>query len=107
MMLYFCQFTLDKSVFLWYYLGTNYGLIVIMKAYLYPETELKEYAVSEKNIVRLVNRASVSGKFTKCVLVELKSGKILAVSKDNKLIKKLNPTETGYVNSVTKMIVTI
>jgi hypothetical protein len=87
------QTALDKSGFLWYYLGSNLGFFVIMKALVYPAETFSEVAVSLKNIETI----ALSKKESWACILKMKSGKILAVRRDEELVKKLNPTEMAVI----------
>jgi hypothetical protein len=78
---------------LWYDLGINLGLFVIMKALVYPAETFSEVAVSVKNI----EIAAFSKKEDWACLLKMKSGKILAVRREEDLVKKLDPTQIAVI----------
>jgi hypothetical protein len=96
----FCQITLDKSGFLYYDSDINLGFFV-MQAYIFPSKVKSEVAVSENNI----HKAVLSHSQPWACLLQMKSGKILAVNKEKELVKNLAPTEFGYVNSQGKIVI--
>jgi hypothetical protein len=85
--------SLDNTHFLWYYLSTNYGFIVIMKALVYPAETFSEVAISVKNI----EIVALSQKESWACLLKMKSGKILAVRREEELVKKLNPKQHAVI----------
>ncbi len=64
-----------------------------MKVLVYPSETFSEIAVAEKNIEAVYLSKKVNWAF----LIKMKSGRILAVSRENPLIKRLNPNKLAIV----------